>query len=72
MMHFAFGGLDLTVIEVAHDISFALGRNYFGTGDGEGDRGTLWTSSLRQYPILEIIGPIAAAGVMERGSNGLC
>ena len=33
MLYFEFGGLELTGIVVAHDISFDLGRNYFETGD---------------------------------------
>ena len=53
VMHFTFGGLNLTEIAVAHDISFDLVSNSFGTGYGEDDGGIKWTSSLCQFHILE-------------------
>ena len=52
VLHFEFGGMDLTGILVVHDISFDLERNYFGTGDGGAYGGTWWTSYLRQSLIL--------------------
>ena len=70
VLHFEFGGMDLTGILVVHDISFDLERNYFGTGDGGDDRGTLWTISLIHSPILATVGPIAASDDMGRGRNG--